>query len=90
MGAAVDAARAHAAAPVGRLQIGVYANAFPPQAAEAQANTQLLALRAELTPEGYLGWAKDWVARGATVVGGCCGIGPEHIARLRDGLRPLG
>jgi S-methylmethionine-dependent homocysteine/selenocysteine methylase len=40
-------------------------------------------LRDDLDPEGYLEFARDWVARGATIIGGCCGIGPEHIAALR-------
>jgi homocysteine S-methyltransferase len=43
-------------------------------------------IRADLNPEGYLQWARDWVRRGASIVGGCCGIGPEHIARLREAL----
>ena len=30
--------------------------------------------------------ARDWVARGADIVGGCCGIGPEHITALRAAL----
>jgi len=33
-----------------------------------------------------MAWARDWVARGAGIVGGCCGIGPEHIAELRAAL----
>jgi S-methylmethionine-dependent homocysteine/selenocysteine methylase len=80
MGAAVSAAVAIAA---GSMPIGVYANAFPPQRADADANGDILDIRADLTPTGYLGWARDWVARGASIVGGCCGIGPEHIAALR-------
>jgi S-methylmethionine-dependent homocysteine/selenocysteine methylase len=65
------------------VRIGVYANAFPAQGAAAEANSTLFDIRADLTPPGYLRWAQDWVARGATIVGGCCGIGPEHIAALR-------
>ncbi len=80
MGQAVSIAADLAA---GALQVGVYANAFPPQRADADANEDLLDIRADLTPAGYLGWARDWVGRGAGIVGGCCGIGPEHIAELR-------
>lgn len=68
------------------VQIGVYANAFQPQDPGYQANESLSGLRAEVTPAAYLAWARDWVARGATIVGGCCGIGPEHITALRAGL----
>ena len=68
------------------LRVGVYANAFAPMTASAEANAQLHDIRADLTPPGYLVWARDWIARGATIVGGCCGIGPEHIAALRAAL----
>jgi methionine synthase I (cobalamin-dependent) len=27
--------------------------------------------------------AKRWVGEGVRMVGGCCGLGPEHIAAMR-------
>ena len=35
----------------------------------------------------YLAHARDWAAAGATLIGGCCGTGPRHIAALKS-LRP--
>ena len=32
--------------------------------------------------------AKIWVSNGVRMVGGCCGIGPEHIAAMRQALNP--
>lgn len=64
------------------LKLGAYANAFPPQPEEATANDGLDELRADLDPPAYLLWAQRWQAVGATLIGGCCGIGPEHIAEL--------
>ena len=43
-----------------------------------------LALRADLDPESYAVHAARWLKKGATVVGGCCGTRPAHIARLRQ------
>ena len=43
-------------------------------------------LRDDLDPPGYVQWAADWQARGASHLGGCCGIGPEHIAVLAQKL----
>jgi S-methylmethionine-dependent homocysteine/selenocysteine methylase len=89
MGAAVDEARATLAnlgPRAATVEIGVYANAFPPQGEIPEANSTLHEIRNDLTPQGYLDWARDWVARGASIVGGCCGIGPEHIAALRQAL----
>ena len=83
MGDAVDAVRTRLAqATVAPLAIGVYANAFLAQGADAEANGELSVLRKDMTPAGYLRWAELWVARGATLIGGCCGIGPEHIKVL--------
>jgi S-methylmethionine-dependent homocysteine/selenocysteine methylase len=31
-----------------------------------------------------------WVAQGATIVGGCCEVGPDHIAELASQLRATG
>ncbi|MBV8400103.1 MAG: homocysteine S-methyltransferase family protein [Acetobacteraceae bacterium] len=31
-------------------------------------------------------FAKAWHQNGASILGGCCGIGPEHIHALRRGL----
>jgi S-methylmethionine-dependent homocysteine/selenocysteine methylase len=86
MGPAVDTARRTLAELGAAVRTGVYANAFPARGEDAQANEELLGLRADLGPAGYLGFAKDWVGRGAAIVGGCCGIGPEHISALRAAL----
>ncbi|WP_353230450.1 homocysteine S-methyltransferase family protein [Novosphingobium sp.] len=72
----------HAARAATGLRIGVYANAFPPQPEEATANAVLLDIRADLDPAGYGAFAQSWRDAGATILGGCCGIGPEHIAAL--------
>jgi S-methylmethionine-dependent homocysteine/selenocysteine methylase len=82
MAGAVDTARAICDARGGKARIGVYANAFPPQRDEA-ANEGLSDIRADLTPARYAAFAKAWLQRGADIIGGCCGIGPEHIAALR-------
>lgn len=66
------------------LQIGVYANAFPPQPKLAVANDGLDPIREDLSPHAYLNFAKHWIERGASIVGGCCGVGPEHISALSE------
>ena len=86
MAPALEAARDTLAAQDGAIEIGAYANAFPPKRADEEANAWLDELRTDLDPPGYLAFARDWVARGATIVGGCCGIGPAHIAALRAEL----
>ena len=29
---------------------------------------------------------RQWVEQGARIIGGCCGIGPEHIRALNENL----
>ena len=86
IGAAIDAARVTFERLGVTINIGAYANAFPPQPKAATANDGLDPLRDDLDPPGYLHWALDWRQRGASHLGGCCGIGPEHIAVLAQKL----
>ncbi|KRS19559.1 homocysteine S-methyltransferase family protein [Roseovarius indicus] len=46
--------------------------------------------RTDLTPEAYANFAMGWVDQGATIVGGCCEVGPDHIAELARRLRSAG
>ena len=68
------------------IEIGAYANAFSPQPKNTTANEGLDEMRSDLTPSSYLNWAQQWRQKGATLIGGCCGIGPDHIALLTEKL----
>lgn len=46
--------------------------------------------RHDLSPERYVAFAMGWVAQGATIVGGCCEVGPAHITALAKALREAG
>ncbi len=39
-----------------------------------------------ISPENYLAEALKWVEMGVQIIGGCCGIGPEHIQMLKERL----
>ncbi len=68
------------------LRFGGYANGFVeiPASWEDQGGVSQLAARADLTPDAYAEEARGWIAAGAAIVGGCCEVGPAHIARLRQ------
>jgi homocysteine S-methyltransferase len=75
------------------LPFGAYANGFSeishlplPDDGGAPA----YCARHDLTPERYGDFAMAWVAMGATIVGGCCEVGPAHIAHLRHRLLEAG
>jgi len=73
------------------LQFGAYANGFTSIDALAPGTTvDGLMARKDLTPEAYSAHALQWADAGATIVGGCCEIGPAHISHLSDSLLKAG
>jgi S-methylmethionine-dependent homocysteine/selenocysteine methylase len=40
----------------------------------------------DLTPGEYLEESRTWIAGGAQLIGGCCGVRPEHIRALSQGI----
>lgn len=67
--------------------IGVCANAFPLVDENYEgANVTLHELREDITPQAYADYAESWVAAGAGIIGGCCGISPAHIRALKERL----
>lgn len=66
--------------------IGGYANSanvIPAREGEASPAPERVE-RERLDVEAYGEVVKEWMSRGATIVGGCCGTRPSHIARLRQ------
>lgn len=66
------------------VRIGVYANAFEPRGRDGKANESLHGTRAQLTPAIYSRFACQWAEAGASIIGGCCGIGVSHIHDLAE------
>lgn len=67
------------------VRTGGYANAFPTQREDQyRANEVIFERREELTGERYAEFVESWIAQGATIVGGCCDMYPEHIAVLAE------
>ncbi len=67
------------------LPFGAYANGFTEIASSFTAKgstvTQLSA-RQDLPPVAYADFVDRWIGLGATIVGGCCEVGPAHIAEI--------
>jgi len=72
-----------------RPRIGVYANAFVAHdhTHNDEANETISDLRKDLDPAEYLALAQRWRQAGASIVGGCCGIGPDYISELSAALK---
>ena len=68
-------------------QIGVYANGFTSITSLYPGTTvKSLTTRKDLDPQEYTEHAQLWAQQGATIIGGCCEIGPAHIKMLSDTL----
>jgi S-methylmethionine-dependent homocysteine/selenocysteine methylase len=71
------------AASPGSLEVGGYANRFVESHTElGEANDHLTEYRYDLDPSTYSRLVAQWIEDGASIVGGCCGIGPDHIAEI--------
>jgi S-methylmethionine-dependent homocysteine/selenocysteine methylase len=67
------------------LPTGGYANGFvsiTDSFAQKNATVNELSAREDLDPQQYADFARHWVDAGATIIGGCCEVGPAHIAEL--------
>jgi homocysteine S-methyltransferase len=64
---------------------GGYANGFTvivESFRQAGATVDLLDARTDLGPVEYADFVDRWIGLGATIVGGCCEVGPAHIAEI--------
>jgi S-methylmethionine-dependent homocysteine/selenocysteine methylase len=64
------------------LPFGAYANMGEVDPASGWPSTPVL------SPEAYAARARAWLEKGATILGGCCGTTPAHIAALA-GISPI-
>lgn len=69
------------------IPYGGYANGFTSiQPLKPGGTVDALSARKDLDVNTYAGQVMNWVADGATIVGGCCEVGPAYIAELKDRL----
>ncbi len=69
---------------VTRIPLGCYPNAGQPDMDAGK-----WCFDPSWTPERFAEAAREWVARGAQIVGGCCGTTPDHIRAMRLALPPV-
>ena len=67
------------------IPVGGYANGFVKITKDFMkkgATVDVLEKRPNLGPEIYADFADSWIKDGASIVGGCCEVGPAHIKEL--------
>ena len=75
------------------LPFGAYANGFQritKEFLQDKPTVDALSPRRDLGPEAYARYVLGWVDQGATIVGGCCEVGPAHIAEVARALVAAG
>ncbi len=75
------------------LPFGAYANGFEritDAFLQDRPTVDTLAARRDLSPERYAEHALRWADLGATLIGGCCEVGPSHIAATARALAAAG
>ena len=66
---------------------GAYANGFHSVTALKPGGTvDVLTAREDLTPAAYTDMSLQWLDLGASILGGCCEVGPAHIEALAQGI----
>ena len=65
--------------------IGAYPNSFHVPEGWTLDNDKPVEPRA-MTEEDFILFSRDWRNKGASIIGGCCGIGPSHINAMAKDL----
>lgn len=71
------------------LPIGGYANTMNVVPRGWTLDSGTVGRRADKAPDLYAEAAIRWIDVGATLIGGCCGVGPAHIAAIAKRLERL-
>jgi S-methylmethionine-dependent homocysteine/selenocysteine methylase len=67
------------------LPYGGYANGFTSvDPLKPGGTVDALSAREDLDETAYTDHIMNWIKQGATIVGGCCEVGPSYIAHIRD------
>ena len=72
---------------------GAYANGFEKISrdfVETSPTVDKLDQRNDLDEKKYAEFALSWIENGASIVGGCCEIGPSYILELRNSISAKG
>ena len=75
------------------LAFGAYANGFSKISSDflkTRPTVDALTARKDLGPEEYSNFVTNWIRNGASIVGGCCEIGPTHISKIAQKIQELG
>ena len=68
------------------FQYGAYANRYDEIRKDYKLALKSTAVNEDISPSQYTDAVQSWIEKGATIVGGCCGIGPEYIRHMKQNI----
>lgn len=68
------------------FQYGAYANRYDEIRKDYKLELKSTAVNEDISPSQYTDAVQSWIEKGATIVGGCCGIGPEYIRHMKQNI----
>jgi homocysteine S-methyltransferase len=68
------------------FQYGAYANRYQEIRNDYTLALKSTAINEDISPADYTGAVKSWINKGASIIGGCCGIGPDYISHIRHNI----
>lgn len=72
------------------IPIGGYANGFSKITGSFKSKGATVAdleKRNDLDPKSYADFVDSWITKGASIVGGCCEVGPAHIQEIASRIK---
>jgi S-methylmethionine-dependent homocysteine/selenocysteine methylase len=66
--------------------IGAYPNSYHVPEGWTLDNEKSMGGR-DMEEAEFIRYSQEWLAKGASIIGGCCGIGPEHIQAMSRKLK---
>ena len=64
------------------FQYGAYGNRYNEIRKDYKLAHKSTVINEKISPAQYTDAVKSWIDKGSSIVGGCCGIGPEYIKRM--------
>ena len=66
------------------VEIGVYPNLFEDKKDNSNATCSQIR---DISIEEYVNYVVNWIDQGVTIIGGCCGVGPDYIKAISEKVK---
>lgn len=68
------------------FQYGAYGNRYNEIIKDYKLELKSTEINEEILPAQYTAAVKSWIEKGASIVGGCCGVSPDYINHIKQNI----